>query len=58
MAPAHENLASQVERARVWRSLQSYSADKMHQTAVFWRLTILGGLIFWACLAYGIYSFT
>jgi hypothetical protein len=56
MAYAHAGLASRFERTRVRRSLQPYSADELHKRAVFWRCAIPGGLMFWACVAYGIHS--
>ena len=44
MSYAHNSLPSRVERARVRRSLQSYSTGELHERAVFWRLTILADL--------------
>jgi len=54
----HEHIAAQVERARVRWALRSYRRDELHERAIFWRIAIPGLLLFWACVAYGIYNLT
>ncbi len=58
MAVTHEHIAARVECARVRRALRSYGRDDLHGRAVFWRIAIPGLLLFWACVAYGIYGLT
>jgi hypothetical protein len=58
MAVIHEHISPQFERIRVRQALHDYSYDEMHGRAVFWRIAIPGLLLFWVCVAYGIYSLT
>jgi hypothetical protein len=58
MAVTHEHITAQVDRARVRRALRSHSRDELHERAVFWRIAVPGLLLFWVCVAYGIYNLT
>ncbi|HUE66343.1 MAG TPA: hypothetical protein VMO78_18390 [Rhizomicrobium sp.] len=58
MAVIHEHIGPQFERTHVRQALHDYSYDEMHERAMFWWLAIPGMLLFWTCVAYGIYSFT
>ena len=58
MAAVHGHIWPQFERARVRQALHDYSYYELHERALFWRLAIPGVLLFWACVAYAIYSLT
>jgi hypothetical protein len=57
MAFTHDQVVSRLERIQLQRDLRRYRS-KLQDRAMFWRLALLGLFMFWAAVAYGIYTLT
>jgi hypothetical protein len=56
MAVIYGHVSPRFERVR--QPIRHYNDKELHQRALFWRIAIPAGLLFWACVVYGIFSVT